>query len=118
MLDRSSDWRVIGGDPNIGHISIDKSSRLHARAISEVLAVIKGHRVATPSGANPSVANPPPAAREDSGARIPPDGSDVAKHEGIPALPQSSNGATNSAKSANPKHATRRKAVHPAELPN
>jgi hypothetical protein len=43
VLDRSSDWRVIGGDPNIGHISIDKSSRLHARAISEVLAVIKGH---------------------------------------------------------------------------
>ena len=109
----------VSGDPSIDHINIDKSPRLHARAISEVLAVIKGHRVATPSGANPSVANPPPAAREDSGARIPPDGSDVAKHEGIPALPQkSSNGATNSAKSANPKHATRRKAVHPAELPN
>jgi pimeloyl-ACP methyl ester carboxylesterase len=109
----------VSGDPSIDHINIDKSPRLHARAISEVLAVIKGHRVATPSGANPSVANPPPAAREDSGARIPPDGSDVAKHEGIPALPQkSSNGATNSAKSANPKHATRRKAVPPAELPN
>jgi len=109
----------VSGDPSIDHINIDKSPRLHARAISEVLAVIKGHRVATPSGANPSVANPPPAAREDSGARIPPDGSDVAKHEGIPALPEkSSNGATNSAKSANPKHATRRKAAHPAELPN
>jgi pimeloyl-ACP methyl ester carboxylesterase len=109
----------VSGDPSIDHINIDKSPRLHARAISEVLAVIKGHRVATPSGANPSVANPPPAAREDSGARIPPDGSDVAKHKGIPALPEkSSNGATNSAKSANPKHATRRKAAHPAELPN
>jgi hypothetical protein len=57
VLDRSSDWRVIGGDPNIGHISIDKSSRLHARAISEVLAVIKGHRMAAPSAVNPSVAN-------------------------------------------------------------
>jgi len=109
----------VSGDPSIDHINIDKSPRLHARAISEVLAVIKGHRVATPSGANPSVANPPPAAREDSGARIPPGGSDVAKHEGIHALPQkSSNGATNSAKSANPKHATRRNAVPPAELPN
>ena len=109
----------VSGDPSIDHINIDKSPRLHTRAISEVLAVIKGHRVATPSGPNPSVANPPPSAREDRRARIPPDGSDVAKHQGIPAPPQkSSNGATNSAKSVNPKHATRRKAVHPAELPN
>ena len=110
----------VSGDPSIDHINIDKSPRLHARAISEVLAVIKGHRVATPSGANPSVANPPPAAREDSGARIPPDGSEVAKHEGIPAPPQKSrNGATNSGEIGEPsKHATRQKAVHPAELPD
>ena len=115
----------VSGDPSIDHINIDKSPRLHARAISEVLAVIKGHRAATPRVANPSLGNPPPSAREDSGARIPPDGSDIAKHEGSPAPPQnSSNGATNSAKSVNPlgenspKHATRRKAVHPAELPD
>jgi hypothetical protein len=115
----------VSSDPSIDHINIDKSPRLHARAISEVLTVIKGHRVATPSGANPSLANPPPSAREDSSARILPDGSDVAKHGGIPAPPQkSSNGATNSAESVNPlgenssKHATRRKAVHPAELPD
>jgi pimeloyl-ACP methyl ester carboxylesterase len=116
----------VSGDPSIDHINIDKSPRLHTRAISEVLAVIKGHRVATPSGANPSLANPPPSAREDSSARIPPDGSDVAKHEGIPAPPQkSSNGATNSGEIGEParrenssKHATRQKAVHPAELPD
>jgi pimeloyl-ACP methyl ester carboxylesterase len=115
----------VSGDPSIDHINIDKSPRLHTRAISEVLAVIKGHRVATPSGPNASVANPPPSAREDRGARIPPDGSDVAKHQGIPApLQKSSNGATNSAKSVNPlgenspEHATRRKAIHPAELPD
>jgi pimeloyl-ACP methyl ester carboxylesterase len=114
----------VSGDPGIDHINIDKSPRLHTRAISEVLAVIKGHRVATPSGPNPSVANPPPSAREDRGARISPDGSD-AKHQGIPAPPQkSSNGATNSAKSVNPvgenspEHATRRKAIRPAELPD
>jgi pimeloyl-ACP methyl ester carboxylesterase len=34
----------VSGDPTIDHINIDKSARLHARAISEVLAVIKGHR--------------------------------------------------------------------------
>ena len=93
----------VSGDPSIDHINIDKSPRLHARAISEVLTVIKGHRAATPRVANPSKGNPPPSAREDSGARIPPDGSDMAKHEGSPAPPQkSSNGATNSAKSVNP----------------
>jgi pimeloyl-ACP methyl ester carboxylesterase len=108
----------VSGDPSIDHINIDKSPRLHTRAISEVLAVIKGHRVATPSGANPSLANPP--------SSIPPDGSDVAKHDGNPAPPQkSSNGATNSGEIGEParrenssKHATRQKAVHPAELPD
>jgi hypothetical protein len=52
----------VSGDPSIDHISIDKSPRLHARAISEVLAVIKGHRVAGPNGA----ANPPPVTREET----------------------------------------------------
>jgi pimeloyl-ACP methyl ester carboxylesterase len=115
----------VSSDPNIDHINIDKSPRLHSRAISEILAVIKGHRVATRNGANPSLANPSSSAREDSSARIPPDGSDVAKHEGIPAPPKkSNNGATNSAKSVNPlgenssKHATHQKAVNPAELPD
>jgi hypothetical protein len=46
----------VSGDPNIGHISIDKSPRLHARAISEVLAVVKGHRMAAPSGPKPAAA--------------------------------------------------------------
>ena len=115
----------VSGDPSIDHINIDKSPRLHTRAISEVLAVIQAHRVATPSGANPSLANPPPSAREDSSALIPPDRSGVAKHEGIPAPPQKSrNGATNSGKSVDPlgenswEHATPQKAVHPAELPD
>jgi hypothetical protein len=115
----------VSGDPSIDHINIDKSPRLHTRAISEVLAVIEGHRVATPSGEKPSLANPPPPAREDSSARIPPDGSDVAKRERIPAPPQkSSNGVTNSGEIGEPlgenssKHATRQKAVRPAELPD
>jgi hypothetical protein len=57
VLDRSSDLRVIGGGPEYRPYQFDKSSRLHARAISEVLAVIKGHRMAAPSAVNPSAAN-------------------------------------------------------------
>jgi hypothetical protein len=33
----------LSSDPDIGHLNIDKSPRLHARAISEVLAVAAGH---------------------------------------------------------------------------
>jgi hypothetical protein len=33
----------VSSDPDIGHLNIDKSPRLHARAISEVLAVAAGH---------------------------------------------------------------------------
>jgi hypothetical protein len=110
----------VSGDPNIGHISIDKSPRLHARAISEVLAVVKGHRMAAPSGPKPAAANPP----------IAPNGSDVAKPDETQAPPmKSSNGATDSTSGMNPpgesapssrsgKNATRPKAVHPGELPN
>jgi hypothetical protein len=46
----------VSSDPNIGHLNIDKSPRLHARAISEVLAVAGGHMgppVADKPGATP-----------------------------------------------------------------
>jgi hypothetical protein len=33
----------VSSDPDIGHLNIDKSPRLHARAISEVVAVAGGH---------------------------------------------------------------------------
>jgi hypothetical protein len=33
----------VSSDPNIGHLNIDKSARLHARAITEILAVAAGH---------------------------------------------------------------------------
>ena len=38
----------VSGDPDISHTNIDKSPRLHARAISEVLAVVGGRRVTAP----------------------------------------------------------------------
>ena len=45
----------LSSDPNIGHLNIDKSARLHARAITEILAVAVGHM-------GPPVADKPPAA--------------------------------------------------------
>ena len=84
----------VSGDPSIDHINIDKSPRLHARAINEVLAVLKGRRIATPSGPTPAAS----ATREESGGTVAP-GSDFAKPEGGRAPPlKSSNGARESAR--------------------
>jgi hypothetical protein len=46
----------VSSDPSIDHINIDKSPRLHARVVSEVLAVV-GHRVAAPAAAKPTGSN-------------------------------------------------------------
>jgi hypothetical protein len=46
----------VSSDPSIDHINIDKSPRLHARVVSEVLAVV-GRRVAVPSGPKPTPAS-------------------------------------------------------------
>jgi hypothetical protein len=51
-------------DITIDHLTIDKSPRLHARVISEVLAIVGGHTVA-PDGAKPATAAVPTGA--DSG---------------------------------------------------
>jgi Thioesterase domain len=48
----------VSSDPDIGHLNIDKSPRLHARAISEVLAVAAGHMG-------------PPVAEKPAGAPLP-----------------------------------------------
>ncbi|MGA7429467.1 MAG: thioesterase domain-containing protein [Xanthobacteraceae bacterium] len=45
----------LSSDPNIGHLNIDKSARLHARAITEILAVAAGHM-------GPPIADKPPSA--------------------------------------------------------
>lgn len=44
-------------DPNIDHLNIDKSPRLHARVIAEVLGIVGSHRIETPTVA----ARPVPA---------------------------------------------------------
>ena len=115
----------VSGDASIDHISIDKSARLHARAISEVLAVVKGHRVAGPNG---PIANPPPATREETGLKVAPEGGDFAKPVGAPAPSvKSSNDATNSTMAplgesapslSSPQDARRPKAIAPAKLPD
>jgi len=56
----------VSSDPDIGHLNIDKSPRLHARAISEVLAVAAGH-MGLPTAAEKQeklekLVTPPPAA--------------------------------------------------------
>jgi len=51
----------VSSDPSIDHINIDKSPRLHARVVAEVLAVIGNHKAAPAkngSGANAGTARP------------------------------------------------------------
>ncbi len=66
----------VSSDHSIDHISIDKSARLHARVISEVLAVVGSHRSSQPTahnrdgtgnGANPSSGTDGAAKPADSG---------------------------------------------------
>jgi hypothetical protein len=52
----------VSSDPDIGHLNIDKSPRLHARAISEVLAVAAGHMGLPTAAEKEKPLTPPPAA--------------------------------------------------------
>ena len=69
----------VSSDHSIDHINIDKSPRLHARVVAEVLAVVGNHRVAAPGGPKPSSGAPAPAG-QDTGAVTAPAG----KLEGVP----------------------------------
>ena len=76
----------VSSDHNIDHINIDKSPRLHARVISEVLAVVGNHRGepgAAPSGAKPIQASTPGS--HENGAA--PANGEAAKPEAAPAAP-------------------------------
>jgi hypothetical protein len=39
----------VSSNRDIGHLNIDKSPELHARVVSEVLAIIGGHRLPAPA---------------------------------------------------------------------
>jgi pimeloyl-ACP methyl ester carboxylesterase len=94
----------VSSDPNIDHITIDKSPRLHARVISEVLAIVGGHRGeppnSAPNGPKPIQASAP-ASREGNAAK--PEAAPVAP-EAAPATPaapaKTGNGAMNSSGAA------------------
>jgi hypothetical protein len=102
----------VRSDPSIDHLNIDKSPRLHARVISEVLAVTGGggggggHH-----GPQPATAKLP-ASEVDGAARGAPVGGET-KREGTPAAPaqpsatpapavKSGDGALNSAPALSP----------------
>jgi predicted alpha/beta hydrolase family esterase len=76
----------VRNDPSIDHLNIDKSPRLHARVIGEVLSVVGGgHRMASPGGSQPGPAkSSAPAGEEGSGAKAAPAG------EHAPAAPTTS----------------------------
>jgi hypothetical protein len=73
----------VSSDHSIDHITIDKSPRLHARVISEVLSIVGGggggHHAA-PSATSVSVGNAKPAEP----------GAEAAKPQAIPSTPASS----------------------------
>lgn len=56
-------------DPNIDHLNIDKSPRLHARVIAEVLAIVGSRRIETPSAAKPVPAGLKTGAVGDKGTK-------------------------------------------------
>jgi hypothetical protein len=81
----------VSSDPNIDHINIDKSPRLHARVVSEVLAITGGHRLAAPSGPKPTPASAPVGQDGGTGSTTPagnslkPDAAPAAPPVGAPA---------------------------------
>jgi hypothetical protein len=77
----------LSSDPNIGHLNIDKSPRLHARVISEVLAVVGGHRMNAPGAATAPTTVSAPAPGGSGGATAAPAGDGTVKPELTPAAP-------------------------------
>jgi hypothetical protein len=48
----------VSSNRDIGHLNIDKSPELHARVVSEVLAIIGGHRLPAPAATKPGSISP------------------------------------------------------------
>jgi hypothetical protein len=77
----------VSSDPSIDHINIDKSPRLHARVVSEVLAVVGNHRIATPGAPKPAgVTGTAPAVPNGSTTGAPAARGSAAKPDGTPAV--------------------------------
>src|SRR5277367_6037696 len=79
----------VSSDPSIDHLNIDKSPRLHARVISEVLSVVGSHRMPAPGVTTPTpipVSAPAPTGAPGAPAAAPAGGG-AAKPEVAPATP-------------------------------
>ena len=88
----------LSSDPNIGHLNIDKSARLHARAITEILAVAAGHM-------GPPVADKPPAAAAPSAAGGATRHEDIGRSEERRGIEREAPGAPPAAPTARPPKA-------------
>jgi hypothetical protein len=75
-------------DPNIDHLTIDKSPRLHARVIAEVLAVAGSHRMGAPPVPKPIDVNAPaPGPTAPAGTTAAPSSDSSVKPDATPAAP-------------------------------
>ena len=71
----------VSSDPSIDHINIDKSPRLHARVVSEVLAIVGGgHRLATPGAGKPASVNGTTSGGQENGTTAAPAAAPPAKN--------------------------------------
>ena len=78
------------GDPNIDHLNIDKSPRLHARVIAEVLSIAGSHRMPAPGVTTPtptSVSAPAPVGAPGGPTVAPAGGEGAPKPDVVPATP-------------------------------
>jgi len=75
----------LSGDPNIDHLNIDKSPRLHARVIGEVLSIAGGHRMPAPGVTTPVPT--PVSAPAPGGPTVAPASDGAAKPDAVPATP-------------------------------
>jgi hypothetical protein len=100
----------LGSDPSIDHLTIDKSPRLHARVISEVLAIVGGH----PTGA--------PVAKPATATAAEPPGTEMGAKTTLPgeAAAKTTDAPTGSVPATSPSHqpAAAPRAIDPAQIPD
>jgi thioesterase superfamily protein len=77
----------LSSDPNIDHLNIDKSPRLHARVIGEVLGVVGSHRTTAPPGQALTPVSAPAPSGTPGGPTVAPAGDGAAKPDVVPATP-------------------------------
>ena len=80
----------LSSNPNIDHLNIDKSPRLHARVIAEVLAIVGAHRAGTSSAAAPPTGSVPAPSGAEGTSKAEPAGAagdDAVKPAAAPMAP-------------------------------